>query len=80
MERLVSTIVLAFAVAGFAQAPVRDSPPLESEPTGIINGRVVAADTGEVIRKARITINGSGPFKSQVSSLKSRVRLENVET
>ena len=61
MERLVSTIVLAFAVAGFAQAPVRDSRPLESDPTGIISGRVVAADTGEVIRKARVTINGSGP-------------------
>jgi len=61
MERLVSTTVLAFAVAGFAQAPVRDSRPLESEPTGIISGRVVAADTGEVIRKARVTINGSGP-------------------
>jgi hypothetical protein len=60
VERFVSTTVLAFAMAGFAQAPVRDSPARKSEPTGIISGRVVAADTGEVIRKARITINGSG--------------------
>src|SRR5207247_7642156 len=31
-------------------------------PTGIISGRVVAADGGEVIRKARITINRIGPL------------------
>jgi Carboxypeptidase regulatory-like domain len=62
MQRLASAIALATAaVVGSAQAPVRDAPPLKSEPTGSISGRVVAADGGEVIRKARITINAIGP-------------------
>jgi Carboxypeptidase regulatory-like domain len=62
IERFVFTIVLAIAVAaaGFAQPPVRDSPVRTSEPTGTISGRVVASDTGEVLRKARITVNVNG--------------------
>jgi carboxypeptidase family protein len=62
MERAAFTFVIAgvLAFGGFAQTrPARDSPPTKTERTGIISGRVVAADSGEPIRKARVTAGSS---------------------
>src|SRR5437764_6043587 len=47
-------LLSALALVAPAQSP-RDNPPPTSSGTATITGRVVAADTGDVIRKARVT-------------------------
>ncbi len=63
MQPVVRAIVLALTLwaVGSAQTPARDSPARKSDATGTISGRVVAAGSGEVIRKARIIVNPIAP-------------------
>src|SRR5437667_1665874 len=54
---MTAAVLLGVSLSARAQVPARDTPttPL---PTGAIRGRVLAADNGEPIRKARVDLVG----------------------
>src|SRR5437588_5503205 len=56
MRSFAALAISAIAVFGQAQPP-RDSPPVNAV-TGIVRGRVVAAETRGPIRRARVTLLG----------------------
>jgi hypothetical protein len=58
MRRVASSIVFASAVALHAQSLPRDNPLPRPGDIGTIRGHVVAADGGESLRNARVTISG----------------------
>jgi hypothetical protein len=59
MRRAASWIVFLSAVTPHAQSSTRDHLLLPQQASrGTIGGRVVAADGGEALRNARVTISG----------------------
>jgi protocatechuate 3,4-dioxygenase beta subunit len=70
MRVLATTVLLwsASAVSTDAQAPTPapaprapSGPPATARGTAVISGRILAADTGLPLRRARVTVYGSGP-------------------
>ena len=52
--------VIGGGVQGLPQAPPRDARPSMTTGTGVIKGRVTAADTGVPLRRASVTLMGTG--------------------
>ena len=58
-----------------AQPPARDKPAVKSG-TGVIKGRVVAADTGAAVRRARVTLDSGNPLESRSTTTDLEGRYE----
>lgn len=60
------------------QQPARDKPAVKSG-TSVIRGRVVAADTGAVIKRAKVTLDSGNPLESRSTTTDLEGRFEFAE-
>ena len=65
-----AALLLTVAVSAFAQPPQKP-PDAKTKPTGVIRGRVTAADTGRPLRRAQVFLSAPDAGERRTASTNS---------